>query len=505
MSERPNILLILVDDMGYSDIGCFGGEVQTPNIDRLMREGVGMTDFYNTARCCPTRASLLTGLHPHQTGIGHMTHSPQKPPEPTGLFGYRGFLNRNCVTMAEALRQGGYHTYMAGKWHLGQDTKDKWPLQRGFDRFYGILAGSCNYFKPRGLRGIFSGNEYDEPKGDYYTTDAFTDYALRFMKESPEGEPFFLYLAYNAPHWPLQAPEADVRKYKEFFMRGWDALRPERYERMKKLGIIDGKWQLSAPNEEIPRWDSLSEEKQREMAYRMAVYAAQIDRVDQNVGRVLEYLDQTGQADNTLIFFLSDNGGCAEGGILGRGNGYEVNKADLDGNFISYGMAWANLSNTPYRMYKCFIHEGGMATPMIMRWPRGLKNPGRINKDACYLPDVMPTVLEAAGCDYPTEYKGNAIPPLVGKSMMPILADEAFEPHEYMYWEHQDNCAIRQGRWKGIQKYDTDVWELYDLENDRSETRDLAQEHPEIVKRLSDKWHAWAKAYHVSPKPSDLQ
>ena len=326
--EKPNVVLIMVDDMGYSDIGCYGGEILTPNIDALASKGVRFTQFYNTSRSCPTRASLMTGLYQHQTGIGQMSEDPfnqpnQKSPNDWGVPGYKGFLNRNCVTIAEVLKESGYHTYMAGKWHLGMHGEEKWPLQRGFERFYGILAGACSYLRPSGGRGLTLDNtKLPVPEAPYYTTDAFTDYAIRFVDEQKDDKPFFLYLAFNAPHWPLQAKEEDIQKFTKIYReKGWDEIREARRKRMTKLGIIE-------PNTEFAEWENrkwneLTEQEKDKVAYRMAVYAAQVHCVDYNVRKLLDYLKKNRKLDNTLVMFLSDNGACAEPyAELGGGNGY---------------------------------------------------------------------------------------------------------------------------------------------------------------------------------------
>ena len=377
--EKPNVVLIMVDDMGYSDIGCYGGEILTPNIDALASKGVRFTQFYNTSRSCPARASLMTGLYQHQAGIGQMSEDPfknpgQKSPNDWGVPGYKGFLNRNCVTIAEVLKEGGYHTYMAGKWHLGMHGEEKWPLQRGFERFYGILAGACSYLRPSGGRGLTLDNtKLPEPEAPYYTTDAFTDYAIRFVDEQKDDKPFFLYLAFNAPHWPLQAKEEDIQKFTKIYReKGWDEIREARRKRMTKLGIID-------PNTEFAewenrKWDELTEKEKDEVAYRMAVYAAQVHCVDYNVGKLLDYLKKNRKLDNTLVMFLSDNGACAEPyAELGGGKVSEINNPACS-VFPSYGRAWAQVSNTPFRKYKCRSYEGGISTPLIVSWKSNLKN-----------------------------------------------------------------------------------------------------------------------------------
>jgi arylsulfatase len=486
--------------MGYSDAACFGGEIDTPNIDKLAANGQFHTQFYNIARCCPSRACLMTGLQPHQTGIGYMTNPPvDKHSFDRRLFGYRGFLNRNCVTMAEVLRDGGYHTWLCGKWHLGQHEYDQLPNERGFERFYGILAGAANYLKPALPQRLFFNHDPVDPDLPYYTTDAFTDYALKFINEKSGEAPFFLYLAYNAPHWPLQAPEELVEKYRGSYLRGWDKLREERYRRIREKGIIETGCSLSPRDPEVRPWDDLGDEKKGEMDYRMAVYAAQIERMDWNIGRVVARFEELGELDNTLILFLSDNGACAEGGELGRGDPELINKAEIPNLMISYGRAWANASNTPFRMFKHYVHEGGIATPLIAHWPRGIAYKGAVREPG-HLIDLMPTVLEITGVAYPGRYHGNSIPPLEGRSLCPLFKTGEDREIRHLFWEHEENCAIRRGRYKALEKYDTGKWELYDLEEDRAESRDRAAERPELTRELSGRWYEWAQTHHVVPK-----
>ena len=498
--KRPNIVLILVDDMGYSDLGCFGGEINTPRIDALAAGGQSHTQFYNIARCCPSRASLMTGLHPHQAGIGHMTHTPaDKSSYDRQLPGYRGFLNHSCVTMAEALRDSGYHTYLSGKWHLGMHEYDQLPNQRGFERFYGILAGGTNYYKPTPPRGLFFNDDPVDPGASYYTTDAFTDYAMKFIREKKGEAPFFLYLAYNAPHWPLQAPEDLIKKYRGRYLCGWDKLREERRARMLEKGIISGNCALSPRDPEVRPWDTLDESKKDEMDMRMAVYAAQIERMDWNVGRLTDFLEQQGCKDNTLILFLSDNGACAEGGELGRGETEHINKKDIPNLMVSYGRAWANASNTPFRMFKHYVHEGGIRTPLIAHWPEGIKHKGLIHEPG-HLIDLMPTVLDVAGAVYPARYHGNDIPPLEGASLEALFRTGHRPLDRYLFWEHEENCSVRHGQYKALQKYDTGHWELYNLAEDPSELRNVAADHPDITQELSRRWYDWAKSHNVIPK-----
>ena len=503
--SRPNIILILSDDMGYSDLGCYGSEISTPHLDSLAEDGLRFTQFYNTARCCPTRASLMTGCYPHQTGIGHMTNTPADfRHHDLGIDQYRGFLNNSCVTIAEVLRESGYHTLMTGKWHLGISSKDKWPLQRGFDRFYGIIPGACNYFRPEYPRGITLGNDtitISDP--DYYTTDAFTDYAIQFIEESRQdgNDPFFLYLAYNAPHWPLNAPEENIEKYRGRYMEGWQHLREERYERMKKMGLVDPGWELTP--QDSRDWDSLDEEKKKEMDLRMAIYAAQIDRMDRNIGRLVKYLEEKNIIDNTVIMLLNDNGACAEFDELGSGPAEEL--GTRKGYVLSYGRAWANASNTPYRKYKHWIHEGGIATPFIVHWPGGIphENNGSLVNEYGFLPDIMATCVDLAGAEYPEEYHGHPIIPASGRSLVPLFCGGEGPVHtEPIFWEHEGNRAVRSGKYKLVQEwseYSAAEWELYDLSLDRTEMHDLSGGLTDKREEMIRWYNEWAELNKVLP------
>lgn len=514
-AERPNIIVIMVDDMGFSDIGCYGGEIETPNIDALASGGVRFSQFYNSGRCCPTRATLLTGLHPHQTGIGHMTNSPGKTRGYTRPPAYQGYLNRRCVTIAEVLREAGYATLMTGKWHLGYNEMDRLPLQRGFQKYFGCISGATRYFHPEDPRGMTLGNEkIESPESTtdrpFYTTDAFTDYAIRFINEhhkaSPQDKPFFLYLAYTAPHWPLQAHEEDIAKYRGKYKIGWDKLREQRLARQITSGLIPPDCKLSPRDESAPAWDSLSAEKQQEMDLKMAVYAAMIDRVDQNIGKLVKSLKSIGQYENTLIMFLSDNGGCAEGGVLGRGEFFNVKKRNQQTN-NSYGRAWANASNTPFRLYKHHAHEGGVATPFIMHWPHRIKPGKDWLREPAQLIDIMPTVIEVAGTSYPETYADNPILSLDGISLMPSCQGRSLGRNRPIFIEHENNAFVRDGDWKLVGRgvsppggLQSKKWELYNVKDDPSELNSLVAEYPDKVKVLSDQWEKWAERVGVFPK-----
>ncbi len=502
LKGRPNIVLIMADDMGFADIGCYGSEIDTPNLNRLAGDGVRFSQFYNCARCCPTRASILTGLYPHQTGIGDMVN----PGFDFGKPGYRGRLNRQCVTIAEALRPAGYHTFMTGKWHLSQDP-DCLPRDRGFEEYYGLMVGAGNYFRPANLMRNEQLIAPEDLPADYYTTDAFTDTALEFIKNhQADGKPFFLYLAFNAPHWPLHAKPDDIAKYQGKYLKGWDAFRQERYERQKALGIINPVWPLSDRDPKVPAWDEIGDELKTKTALKMAVYAAMIDCVDQNIGKLVRSLESLGIADNTLILFLSDNGACWETGPFGFDSNIkyslrkykELGEIGTGKSFVSYGRCWSNVGNTPFRLHKHWVHEGGISTPMIAHWPAKISDRGKITGELGHIIDLLPTCLDAAGAGYPKEFKDNEIWPAAGVSLLPVLQGREGKGHEFLAWEHEGNRAVHQGNWKLVSAY-PDRWELYDLEADRSEMNDLAKKHPLKKRELEKLYRDWAGSHWVEP------
>lgn len=508
-STQPNIVIIMTDDMGFSDIGCYGSEIPTPNIDRLASNGIRFNQFYNTSRCCPTRASLMTGLFPHQTGIGHMSEDPGSRRQGTdvndrGVEGYKGYLNKHCVTTGEVLKSAGYHTYIAGKWHLGYHEKEKWPLQRGFEKFYGILAGATSYLKPQGGRGLsYNNTKLSPPEGKYYTTDAFTDSAIQFIKDQQDQSPFFLYLAFNAPHWPLHAKEEDIKLFTEKYTIGWDQVRATRYQKQLQMGLLEKQWGLSDRDTAVRAWEKLNETERKRVVYRMAVYAAQIKAVDDNVGKLINMLKQKGVFENTLIIFLSDNGACAETyDELGSKNDSLINDPDYS-DPISYGMGWANVSNTPFRKWKNRAEEGGISAPFIMHWPKGITQKNKIINTPAYLIDIMPTLLAVSGAKYPSTNSGEKVYPLTGYSMQPAFTGKPLKQHEYMYWEHENNAAIRKGSYKAIHSLTKNTWALYDLSTDRSEMHDLSQSKPALLTELKAEWEKWAKENFVLPNKKE--
>jgi len=536
--ERPNIILIMSDDMGISDIGCYGSEIDTPELDRLAKNGVRFTQFYNTARCCPTRACLLTGLYPHQAGVGHMMND-------RGVDGYRGDLNRQCVTIAEVLKLSGYGTYMSGKWHVTkvtapQDSKDKhnWPLQRGFNRFYGTIHGAGSLWDPNTLT---RDNQYITPENDveyqpeepWFYTDAISDNAAKFIREHDGDHPFFVYVSYTAAHWPMHAPEDDIAKYRGKYDGGFEPIRQARYKKMQKLGIIGDESKLSP---QADRWSAVDNKEWE--ARNMEVYAAMIDNMDQGIGRIVAEVKRQGKLDNTLILFFQDNGGCAEGmGRRGKGkeraatpplaamgknelqtrmipeksrDGYPVRQgvgvmAGPADTYIGYGRGWANVSNTPFREYKHWVHEGGISTPLIAHWPAKVKSAGVLRDTPAHLIDIMATCVDISGANYPAEYRDQKIKPMEGVSLSPLFEEGTIE-RDAIYWEHERNAAIRVGDWKlvgkGVVTNDgvrDDRWELYNIARDRSELHNIATEHPDRVRAMSSKWNAWAKRADVIP------
>ncbi len=529
-AERPNIILMMADDMGYSDLGCYGGEMETPNLNELAKNGLRFTQFYNTGRCCPTRACLLTGLYPHQAGIGWMMSD-------RGYDGYRGDLNNHCVTIAQALKPAGYSTYGVGKWHVTKHTqpdgpKFNWPLQRGFERFYGTITGAGSFYDPGTLTrdntmvSPFADPEYQPDQ--YYYTNAISDHVVRFIKEHKQhkqDEPFFMYVAYTCAHWPMHALQEDIARYRGKYDKGYGEYRKARLERLRKLGLIDKTWELSPQHGD---WENV-EHKEWE-ARCMEVYAAMIYRMDQGIGRIVETLKETGNYDNTLVLFLQDNGGCQEG-VGRRGNSKRPAKATrpkiaddairldvipkqnragvptLQGplvmpgpedTYIAYGIDWANVSNTPFREYKHFVHEGGISTPLIAHWPEGISRKGELEPQPGHLIDLMATCVDLAQANYPKTVKGEAIRPMEGVSLVPAFSGKSLSRGDAIFWEHEGNRAVRDGIWKLVAK-ENQPWELYNMETDRTEMHDLSKKYPERVAEMSRRWDEWAKRANVLP------
>ena len=529
--ERPNIIVILADDLGYSDLGSYGGEIATPNLDNLAKNGMRFSRFYNCSRSCPTRASLLTGLYQHQAGIGRMTFNANLP-------GYRGQLSDNAVTIAEVLRESGYRTGMVGKWHVAETPlrpdqrewlahqvfhpdfadKDCYPTHRGFDDYYGVIYGVVNYFDPFSL---VNGEEpVREVPTDYYATTAFSDSAVAYVNRYAQGdEPFFLYLSYTAPHWPLHALFEDIEKYKDTYLCGWDSIREQRYARMKEMKLFGDADNFLTPRQFSDSWEENPDKEWDARA--MAVHAAMIDRMDQGIGQLIEALKKNGQYDNTLILFLSDNGcsneicqnykpGANDRPDMtrdGRAIVYPKSKEVMPGpetSFASIGAAWANVANTPFRFWKAREYEGGICTPLIAHWPKGIKQPcGSITDEPGHVMDIMATCIELAHAEYPDEYNGNAIIPLEGKSLLPIFQNGTRIGHEYIGFEHfNEKALIGKDGWKIVKKAGKkQQWELYNLNEDRTELHNQAALYPDKVKEMERIYDQWAERCLVVPAP----
>lgn len=531
---RPNIVLILADDLGFSDLGCYGGEAQTPNLDWLADHGLRFTQFYNTSRCCPTRASLLTGLYNHQAGIGGMTTE-------TGKDGYRGHLVETCVTLAEVLKGAGYHTGMVGKWHVSNTVVEEkpedqmawlnhqtshplfspieqYPTNRGFEKYYGNIWGVVDFFDPFSL---VNGTEpVTEVPDNYYHTEAISDTASAYIRSfAKEDKPFFLYVAETAPHWPLHALPEDIEKYKDTYKKGWDAIREQRYKKIMDMGMLDStlyplseRWESNLKWEDNPNaaWDARA----------MAVHAAMIDRMDQGIGRIINTLRETGKLDNTIILFVSDNGASYED-CMRYGPGFDRPGQTREGetiafpvdkdtsampgpetSFTSIGARWANVANTPFRFWKMESFEGGVHTPMIAYWPKGMKaKEGSFTDQVAHVMDFMATFIEVAGAEYPTTYNGHNITPLQGKSLVPILKGEQREGHPILFNEHQGGRYVRTSEWKLVKHGGKNPWELYRITKNRTETDNVADQHQDVVQHLDSLWNDWAHANHVLPKP----
>jgi arylsulfatase len=496
-APRPNIILIMADDMGFSDIGCYGGEIRTPHLDKLSADGIRFTRFYNNAWCSPTRASLLTGLYPHQVGMAGLAWPKTGPQGPA-----QGYLNNRCVTLAEVLGSAGYYTAMAGKWHLGEH-RPYWPTDRGFHNYFGLISGAVNYFDitkdktPSTVRTMaLDSQRYHPPKEGFYMTDAITGYAAKILEQQKKTtDPFFLYVAYTAPHWPLHALPEDIARYAGRYNSGWDSLRLQRYRRLTELGIISPATPLSPRDTGVTAWEQLPAKTRQEMAEKMAVYAAQVDRMDQGIGRILDQLNATGKADNTIVIFLSDNGGCAEGGPQGFDNRKNGAAPGGEASYMSYGQSWANASNTPFRYFKKDVAEGGISTPLIIRWPKGIspQRNGRVMDQVGHVTDMMPTLCAAAGARYPTQYNGRAVLPAEGQNLLPAIEKGATQPHQPIFWSLNDEKAVIDGKYKLAAAGKDAPWELYDLEKDRTEMNDRAAALPQQARQMQQQWENWAQ------------
>lgn len=469
---KQNVILIMCDDMGFSDIGCYGGEVKTPNLDRLAAEGMRFTQFYNNAKCTTTRASIITGLY------------PRKP-----------LLDSGMLTIGEAMKLAGYRTSLSGKWHLGSGD-DTHPFKRGFDEYYGLLDGCCNFFNPVQPDPPYKGGRVrkfgrnDEwikkfPK-NYYTTDAFSDHAVSCIRKfAKEKKPFFTHVCYTAPHYPLHAKPEVITKYVGKFRMGWEKMREDRWKRLQENGLATANWKLADTDSKAYSWDLADQEFED---LRMATYAAMIDSMDQNIGKILNSLKETGTAKDTLVLFLSDNGGCAE--EPGGRDPKKRNPGPSD-DYVAVGPSWGWAQNAPFKRYKSWVHEGGITTPLIAWWP-GKIPAGRVNREPAHIIDFLPTFLDLAGGEFPKQYKGRGVIPLDGSSMLPMLYGEKRERAPFYSWYWAGNRAYRKGDRKLVWDSRIRKWELYDIGRDRCETENLAGKNPEEIEELADAWFGWA-------------
>ena len=521
MSEKinkPNVIFILADDLGYSDIGCFGSEINTPNLDSLGNNGLLMTQMYNSARCCPSRASLLSGLTPHQAGVGHMV-------ENLGTHNYQGYLSDNCVTIAECLKETGYQTFMSGKWHVGghEDIQNisKWrpgekgfptPKQRGFDKFFGTLTGAGNFYNPPTL--MLEDKFIQVESTDFHYTDEISKNAVKMISEK-NSNPFFMYVAFTAPHWPLHAWEEDIVKYEGKYKKGWSQTRMDRYEEMRGK-VLDPKWKLTEEDPATPNWNDIQNKEWEDL--RMATYSAQIEQMDRGIGKIIEKLKQIGELENTLIMFAADNGGCAEflAEDSNQPNPNQFNNPGPDGKkvnfgnipnlrpgpsdtFMSYDLPWANLSNTPFRLFKRWVHEGGISTPFIVHWPKKIQSHGVIDTPVQFA-DISPTILDICDAKYPRTYNKKDITPLEGESFFRLFQGKEFNKDKPLCWEHEGNRAVRVGDWKLVSEY-PGPWELYNISDDRSETNNLVNKEKEIASSLEKKYKDWSSRCEILDWP----
>jgi len=516
-TKPPNIIIIMADDLGFSDPGCFGGEIQTPNLDYLASNGIRFTQMYNCARCCPTRASLMTGKYQHRVGLARNGRN----------------LDPDSPTVAEILSEKGYHTGMAGKWHLSRTKAVKpkmeqlkwmahqvdyghfapletYPCNRGFDEHWGVIWGVVNFFDPFSL--VHNTEPITEVPENFYMTDFITNKSIDMIDQfTADEDPFFLYVAHTAPHWPLHALPEDIEKYKDIYSGGWEKLAGDRYARMIDMGLIDAERYPLPENTSGKSWKDC-EQKEKE-ANHMAAHAAMVDRLDQGVGRIIQKLREKGEFENTLIFFLADNGASPERGYL---PGFDRPGFTRDGREIDYdpfapgseltwgylGDAWASAANTPWRYWKKESFEGGIHTPFIAHWPEGFKGrENTFNDGMGHVMDLLPTCLELAGVEYPDEFNGKKTTYIDGKSLLPLINEEISTTHDTIFWEHSGGRALRIGKWK-IAALKGGEWELFDLSVDRTEVNNLAEEYPGRVESMNALWSEWAK--HMQGYPDHL-
>lgn len=491
---KPNIIIILADDMGFSDIGCFGGEIPTPNLDKLASKGIRLNNFYNTGRCCPSRACLLTGVYPQEAGVGYMVEPVENNPA------YQGFLNRETVTFAETMKEAGYFTAISGKWHVGHQA-GQGPHERGFMRSLAAPVGGFMYTGQPRAQIFLNGKEtkagVDIPN-HYYVTDLWTEYGIKFIDEAQASQkPFLLYLAHNAPHFPLQAPAEDIARFKGKYMDGWEKLRKERYERQIAMNLLGQKYELPPINPKIPSWGSLSQSEKERYDTMMAIYAAMVSHLDESIGKLVKDLEKKGILDNTLILFISDNGGNAESGIKGITQGDTLGSRNSN---VFLGQCWAELNNTPLWLYKHHTSEGGIASPFIAHWPKGISSElqGKIIGSPAHLVDIMPTLLDLGQGTYPLTFNGHTIKVQRGTSLKPIFEGKKQNRSQPIYWEHEGNRAIRIDDWKAVSNL-TEPWQLYNMKTDRTELHDLSAIKPELLKELIARYDEWYETIGAKP------
>lgn len=485
--QRPNFIVILVDDMGYSDLGCYGSEIKTPHIDHLRKQGMLFSQFYANSRSCPTRASLLTGLYPSRAGMGEMT-------ENIGVPEYQGFLNKECLTLGEAMKANGYATYLSGKWHVG-DADGQWPYDRGFERSFTFLGGATDYYEPENM--AIDHQQIQIKDSSFYLTTAISDYAVRFIREQEKSEkPMMMYVAYNTPHWPLQAPYERIRKHLAYYQRGWDQIREERFKRMRQKRVISAQTKLTPLHPNVPAWNNYPKEEQQKWCIKMATYASMIEMVDDGIGQIIKELKRQKKLDNTFILFLSDNGACPH--PMNKPVKYPNNKMWERGTSTYYDFPGANVSSTPFSFFKRWSHEGGICVPCIAFYPKMIKAGSQCNVPA-HVIDVLPTLLDLGKGHYPSTYEGRKIQPLDGVTMRPLLLDPTTTIHDVIGWEHSGNRGIRKGDWKLVYNFDKGAkrWELYNIAQDRTELNNLSTKYPEKVQELAQEYEKWSRQNRV--------
>jgi arylsulfatase A-like enzyme len=513
-ASKKNIILIVADDMGFSDIGCYGSEINTPNIDRLAQEGIRLRQCYNNGICAPSRASILTGQYPHKAGIGYFNRD-------LGLPAYQGYLNKESRTFAEVFKESGYNTYMCGKWHVGNHP-DAWPLKRGFDKFFGFIGGAASFWddipitkgSPTSAELIEEDKPFIITAKDHYLTDVLTDRALGYLKGQTNNNPFFLYMAYNSPHWPLHAKPEDIAKYKGKYNLGWDAMRTLRHQKSIQLGLVDS---IGVPLRDttLHTWDKITYEERKVWSKKMDVYAAMVDNLDQNVGRLIKYLEATRQLEQTLIVFISDNGAeewdLSKMDMTANRTTGPVGSAGSNESYTKYG---AQVSTMPFRSYKSTPYEGGLSTPFVVRFPKGdvqpkiqpVIKPGAIQQGAIHITDLLPSFLDWAGIPYTTNKVSKSTPhPLVGESFIPKIKKDQWERTNPICYEWAGHRAVWKGKWKIASTYPKNKWELYDITIDRTESNNLAKGNSVIIDSLATDYKNWAANNEVTKWNKELQ